>query len=73
MSITSRNSETSRLERTAALRMIVTRRQSFPERHSGMAAGNLVYNAVLTDISRVFRKLQEINGFLRSMLVWTEP
>jgi hypothetical protein len=71
--MTSRTSETSRLERTAALCMIAPRRQSFPERDSGTAAGNLVYNAVSTGISRVFRELQEINGFLSSILVWTEP
>jgi hypothetical protein len=53
--------------------MIVTQRQSFPARHSGMAAGNPVYNAVSTGISRVFRKLQEINGFLPPILAWTVP
>jgi hypothetical protein len=40
---------------------------------SGTPAGSLLYNAVSTGISRVFRKLQEINGFLSLILVRAEP
>src|ERR1035437_4968219 len=64
MSMTSRTSGTSRLERIAALRMVASSKDCILRRDSGNPAGSFVYNADSRDISRYFRKLQEDRGFL---------
>src|SRR5208283_827721 len=61
MSMTSRTSGTSRLERTAELRMVSSGRYGNLRRDSGKPAGTFVYNAVSWGISRVFRHLQDFH------------
>src|ERR1035437_2524959 len=64
MSMTSRTSGTSRLERIAALRMVSSSKDCILRRDSGNPAGSFVYNADSWGISRYFRKLREDRGLL---------
>jgi hypothetical protein len=48
--------------------MIASRKDSCPERDSGTPAGSLVYSADSPDLSRFFRKLEEIHGLFNFAL-----